>query len=282
MGFEGKVAIVTGAGRGIGKATAITLAKRGAKVCAASRTAEDLEITCQTIKELGGESIYVPTDITQLDQIKNMIDKTVGAFGRIDILVNNAAGMSTTAGGAGILDITDEAWNGTLTGTVTSVYRCSHYALPHMIKAGSGTIVNVASTRGLSGRRGNSAYGAGKAAIVNLTRCMALDLLDYRIRVNCVCPGHVDNEFFLAAKAIIAEPEREQEILASQPLSIQKRIAERLATLRDNPIARPSLGRGFNGTPQELANAIVFLASDEASFINGEILTVDGGSSAGK
>ncbi|HHW25900.1 MAG TPA: SDR family oxidoreductase [Firmicutes bacterium] len=111
---------------------------------------------------------------------------------------------------------------------------------------------------------------------------MALDLLEYNVRVNCVCPGHVDNEFFLAAKAIIAEPWREQEILASQPASIQKKIMERLAALRDNPVGRASMGRGFNGTPQELANAIVFLASDEASFINGECLVVDGGSSAGK
>jgi len=282
MNFEGKVAIVTGAGRGIGKATAITLAKHGAKVCAASRTEEDLEITCQAIKDLGGECIYVPTDITDLDQIKNMINKTVEAFGRIDILVNNAAGVSTTAGKSGILDISDEDWNGTLTGTVTSVYRCSHHALPHMIKGGGGVIINVSSTRGLSGRKGNCAYGAGKAAIINLTRCMALDLLEYNVRVNCVCPGHVDNEFFLAAKAIIAEPWREQEILASQPASIQKKIMERLAALRDNPVGRASMGRGFNGTPQELANAIVFLASDEASFINGECLVVDGGSSAGK
>lgn len=283
MSFEGKVAIVTGGGRGIGRATAVTLGRRGAKVCVASRTKEDLEETCNRIRQAGGEAMYVPADITNLDQIKNMVDRTVEAYGRLDVLINNAAGTSSQRGvTSGILEITDEAWNATITGTVTNVYRCSHYALPFMIKGGGGAIVNVASTRGLSGRKGNVAYGAGKAAIINLTRCMALDLLDYNVRVNCACPGHIDNEFFLAVKQILEEPEREAEIIAEQPASIQKRIHERLQALRDNPVARMSLGRGFNGTPQEMANGIVFLASDEASFVNGEILVVDGGSSAGK
>jgi NAD(P)-dependent dehydrogenase (short-subunit alcohol dehydrogenase family) len=282
MGFEGKVAIVTGGGRGIGKATAILLAKRGVKVCVAARTKEDLENTCQEIRNAGGEAMYVQTDISVLDQIKNLIDQTVNAYNRLDILINNAAGMPANVGTNSILKCTEQAWQQTLTGTVTSVYRCSHYALPFIIKSGGGAIVNVASTRGLSGRRSNIAYGAGKAAIINLTRCMALDLLDYNIRVNCACPGHIDNEFFVAVKSILANPEKEAEIMVAQPASIQARIKERLEALRSNPIARTSLGRGFNGTPEEMANAIVFLASDEASFINGEVLVVDGGSSAGK
>jgi NAD(P)-dependent dehydrogenase (short-subunit alcohol dehydrogenase family) len=282
MGFEGKVAIVTGGGRGIGKATAILLAKRGVKVCVAARTKEDLENTCQEIRNAGGEAMYVQTDISVLDQIKNLIDQTVNAYNRLDILINNAAGMPANVGTNSILKCTEQAWQQTLTGTVTSVYRCSHYALPFIIKSGGGAIVNVASTRGLSGRRSNIAYGAGKAAIINLTRCMALDLLDYNIRVNCACPGHIDNEFFVAVKSILANPEKEAEIMVAQPTSIRARIKERLEALRSNPIARTSLGRGFNGTPEEMANAIVFLASDEASFINGEVLVVDGGSSAGK
>jgi NAD(P)-dependent dehydrogenase (short-subunit alcohol dehydrogenase family) len=282
MGFEGKVAIVTGGGRGIGKATAILLAKRGVKVCVAARTKEDLENTCQEIRNAGGEAMYVQTDISVLDQIKNLIDQTVNAYNRLDILINNAAGMPANVGTNSILKCTEQAWQQTLTGTVTSVYRCSHYALPFIIKSGGGAIVNVASTRGLSGRRSNIAYGAGKAAIINLTRCMALDLLDYNIRVNCACPGHIDNEFFVAVKSILANPEKEAEIMVAQPASIRARIKERLEALRSNPIARTSLGRGFNGTPEEMANAIVFLASDEASFINGEVLVVDGGSSAGK
>lgn len=282
LNFDGKVAIITGGGRGIGKATALTMAKLGAKVCIASRTKEDLEVACQEIREAGGECMYVPTDISSLEQIKNLIDKTVEAYGRLDILINNAAGSSSSSGGDDIVNCSEERWNQIMDGTVTNVYRCSHYALPHIIKSGGGSIVNVGSTQGMSGRKDNVAYSSAKAAIVNLTRCMAMDLLDYNVRVNCAVPGHIDNEFFVALKEVLAHPEREEEIIAKQPLSIQKKIREQVERFRTSASARTHLGRGFNGTPQEMANAIVFLASDAASFINGTTLVVDGGSSAGK
>jgi meso-butanediol dehydrogenase/(S,S)-butanediol dehydrogenase/diacetyl reductase len=281
MSFEGKVAVITGGGRGIGRATAITMAKKGAKVCVASRTQEDLEQTCSMVREVGGDCMYVVTDICDLGQIKNMVDKTVEAYGRLDILVNNAAGGTRTSSRGDILTVTEEEWQWTYAGTVTAVYRASQYALPHIIKV-KGNIVNVGSTQGMSGRRRNAAYSSAKAAIVNLTRCMALDLLDYGVRVNCAVPGHIDNEYYVALKAALNDPEHEEEIIADQPVSIQTKLRQQIEAYKTDPVVRTHLGRGFDGTPQEMANAIVFLASDEASFVNGEYLIVDGGSSCGK
>lgn len=284
MGFEGKVAIVTGSGRGIGRATVLKLAKGGAKCCIAARTLDEIEAVKQEVENLGGQAITVPTDVSDPAQIRNMIARTVEAFGRLDILVNNAAGgRSGPSGPQGILECSEEDWQATINGSLTQVYRASHYALPHIIKSGGGAIVNVSSTRGLSGRKASVAYGSAKAAVINLTRCMALDLLEYNVRVNCVCPGHVANEHMAATADLILHPEKESEILAEFAPPAQAKIRQRAEYFRVHPDQAVNiLGRGFTGYPKDLANVIVFLASDEASFVNGEVVAVDGGSSAGK
>jgi NAD(P)-dependent dehydrogenase (short-subunit alcohol dehydrogenase family) len=283
MRFKDKVAIVTGSGRGIGRATVLGFVKDGGKACITARTEADVLSVKAEVEAMGGEAIGVLCDVGNTEQVKRMIDETVKAFGRLDYVVNNAAGGSRSGGPQGILDCTEEDWQSTLNGTLTSVYRVSHYALPHIIKAGGGAIVNVSSTRGLSGRRGSIAYGAAKAGVNNLTRCMALDLLDHNVRVNCVCPGHVLNEHMKLTADCIQNPDKVDELLAPWPEDVQAKIRGRLEFYRDNPEQVVSiLGRGFNGYPDDLANAILFLLSDEARFVNGEVVVVDGGSSAGK
>ncbi len=284
MRFQGKVAIVTGSGRGIGRATVLGMTKEGGRCCVAARTLADVESVVREVKALGGEAIGVQCDVGDTAQVKNMIEKTVEAFGRLDIVVNNAAGgHSGPPRSNSILEVTEEAWNDTINGALTSVYRVSHYALPHIIKSGGGAIVNTSSTRGLSGRANGAAYGAAKAGVINLTRCMAMDLLEYKVRVNCVCPGHVLNEHMKAQYDILNAPEREDEVLAEFTPEVQLKIKQRVEFYKSHPEQLATvLGRGFNGFPQDLANAIMFLASDDASFINGEVLVVDGGSSAGK
>jgi len=284
MRFKGKVAIVTGSGRGIGRATVLGMVKEGGKCCVTARTQADVDSVVREVKALGGEAIGVCCDVGDTEQVKNMIEKTVEAFGRLDIVVNNAAGgHSGPPRSNSILYVTEEDWNAVINGALTSVYRVSHHALPHMIKSGGGAIVNVSSTRGLSGRANGAAYGAAKAGVINLTRCMAMDLMQYKIRVNCVCPGHVLNEHMKATADILANPDREAEVLAEFSEEVQLKIKQRVEYYRSHPEQLATvMGRGFDGYPQDLANAIMFLASDDASFINGEVLVVDGGSSAGK
>ena len=283
--FEGKVAVVTGSGRGIGRATLIGMAKEGARCCVTARSVDEIEAVAAEIRALGGEAIAVQCDVADTAQVRNMIERTMAAFGRLDVLVNNAAGGLTSASGRSmtILECTEEDWDAAINGSLTSVYRVSHFALPYMIKSGGGAIVNISSTRGLSGRAGRVGYGAAKAGVINLTRCMALDLLDRKVRVNCVCPGHVESEHMKATADIIRNPARQDEVLSGLSAGARQKILGRLDFFRSHPEQLASvLGRGFTGYPDQLASAIMFLASDDASFINGEILVVDGGSSAGK
>ena len=284
MRFEGKVAIVTGSGRGIGRATVLGMTKEGGKCCVVARTMADVESVVGEVKARGGEAIGAQCDVGSTEQVKEMIEKTVETFGRLDIVVNNAAGgHSGPPRSNSILGVTEEDWTATINGTLNSVYRVSHHALPHIIKSGGGAIVNTSSTRGLSGRKNGAAYGAAKAGVINLTRCMAMDLMEYKVRVNCVCPGHVLNEHMKAQADILANPEREEDILSEFTPEVQLKIRGRVEHYRKHPEQLTTImGRGFDGYPQDLANAIMFLASDDASFVNGEVLVVDGGSSAGK
>ena len=283
--FEGKVAIVTGSGRGIGRATVLGLAREGARCCVTARTVEDIEAVASQVRASGGEAIAVKADVGDTAQVVNMIEKTVEAFGRLDVLVNNAAGgpASTPGHSATILECTEEEWDATINATLTSVFRVSHYSLPHIIKSGGGSIINVSSTRGLTGRKARVGYGAAKAGVINLTRCMALDLVPYNVRVNCVCPGHVESEYMKATADIIRDPLKRGEILSSLTPAGCETVEKRLEFYEGHPEQLASvLGTGFIGYPDELANAIIFLASEDASFVNGDILVVDGGSSAGK
>jgi NAD(P)-dependent dehydrogenase (short-subunit alcohol dehydrogenase family) len=240
--LENKVALITGAASGIGFATAEALAQEGAKLAVADICADGL----RTIP--GGDTLLIPGDVSQATAAGNMIEQTTNRFGRLDILVN-VAGVDLQA----TLDETTESdWDRIMAINLKSVFLLSKYAVPELARRG-GAIVNVASAAALSPVAGRPAYNASKAAVVGLTKSLALDLAPRKIRVNCICPGAVDTP--LLRQSIEGAPDP----------------AAALAAV----IGRYPLGR--IGTATEIARAVVFLASDDASFVTGVALPVDGG-----
>ncbi|PHM29331.1 SDR family NAD(P)-dependent oxidoreductase [Xenorhabdus budapestensis] len=241
--FEDKVVIITGAGSGIGEATAKRFSQEGAIVVLAGRDTDKLHCV---FSELPSEkALVIQTDVTDRESVKNMVDETVRHFGRIDILVNNAGLYAV----GDLLNISEEEANAVLATNFNGVLNCSYFALPHLLKS-KGCIVNNASISGLGGDWGGAHYCASKGAVVNLTRAMALDYGSQGVRVNAVCPG-------LVLTPMVAR--LDEETLES----FDSRIS----------LKRP-------GQPSEVAAAIAFLASEDASFINGVNLPVDGGLTA--
>ncbi|MBD2816212.1 SDR family oxidoreductase [Xenorhabdus sp. Flor] len=241
--FEDKVVIITGAGSGMGEATAKRFLQEGAIVVLAGRNTDKLH---RVFNELSSEkALVIQTDVTDRKSVKNMVDETVRHFGRIDILVNNAGLYAV----GDLLSISEEEGNAVLATNFNGVLNCSHFAIPYLLKS-KGCIVNNASISGLGGDWGGAHYCASKGAVVNLTRAMALDYGSQGVRVNAVCPGLV----------LTPMVERfDKETLGS----FDSRIS----------LKRP-------GQPSEVAAAIAFLASEDASFINGVNLPVDGGLTA--
>jgi NAD(P)-dependent dehydrogenase (short-subunit alcohol dehydrogenase family) len=204
----------------------------------------------QAIEETGGRAVAVPGDVTRSTDVQRLIQEAVGAFARLDVLVNNAGVLLTRTK---VADCTEEDWQKTIESNLTSVFLCSKYALPELIKS-HGNILNIASVGGLRGTRKRAAYGASKGAVVNLTRGMALDYAEHGVRVNAICPAFVESEM-------------NREWLAGlRPASYD-------ALVKGHPLG---LGR-----PDDVAFAAVYLASDEARWITGVSLPVDGGVSAG-
>ncbi len=244
-----RVAIVTGAGSGIGRAIAVRFAAEGATVVVADRDTERATETAAILADAGAATDAVTVDVSQADQVIAMVERTIERFGRVDVLVNNA-GMSK---GNDILTIDEETWDLNLEIVLKSVYLCSKAVLPGMIARGSGVILNISSVNGLTGV-GEEAYGAAKAGMINLTQNMAVKYGPSGIRVNCIAPGTIRTPAW-------------KERFAQDP-----EVFERLA--RWYPLRRV-------GEPEDIANAALFLASDEAGWITGEVLTVDGGLLAG-
>ena len=242
--LEGKVAIVTGAGSGIGKETALLFAGEGAKVVAADRVMETGEKTVWQIKDSGGEAIFVKADVSRAGDVEIMVKETVEEYGRLDILSNNAGILGEVAS---VGDATEENWDRVISVNLKSVFLCSKYAVREMLKAGGGVIINSASTMGFVGLPGNTAYSASKGGVIQFTKTMALEYASSNIRVNCVCAGWIDTP-------------------------MNENLDERIVkwTVRETPMGR--LGR-----PEEVAWAILYLASDESSFVTGTALVVDGG-----
>jgi dihydroanticapsin dehydrogenase len=249
--LQGKVAIVTGGGQGIGRATSELFAEEGAAVVIAERNADTGQAAADAINRKGGKALFVQTDVTDEESIRRMVREAVSKFGHINILVNNAAIFILKG-----LDATVEDWRQILAVNVMGPALVAKHVVPELRKTGGGAIVNVGSMSSFIAQPQFVTYNTSKAAIANMTRCMALDLADDNIRVNAVCPGTVWTpivERLTKEKGLDrAAADKHPEWGASHMI---KRFAE----------------------PREIAYAALFLASDEASFITAENLMVDGG-----
>ena len=245
MEFSGKIALVTGGSRGIGFAAAKILSENGATVII---TAKDPERLKKSVLEIQN-SIGIPADIRSTSDIKAVIDKTIEKFGRLDILVNNAGIFPQIKQ---LHEINEDDWNEVLDVNLTGQFRVTKEAIPHLQKT-SGSIINISSDAGLKAYQGFNAdaYSASKAALILLTKCWALEYAKDKIRVNCICPGVVDTDM---TKPFL-QTEKDKEFMDSE-----------------HPIGRI-------GQPEEVAKAVMYFASDDASWITGAILAVDGGES---
>jgi NAD(P)-dependent dehydrogenase (short-subunit alcohol dehydrogenase family) len=243
--FAGKTAIVTGASFGIGRATAIAFAKNGAKVIVADIIKDDE--TMNSIKDLGGEAVFVECDVANEEDVKKMVQSAINNFGRLDYAFNNA-GIEGVAGST--LECTNENWDRTIAVNLTGVWYCMKHQIPEMLKSGSGAIVNCASIAGLVGFPNLPAYVASKHALVGLTKTTALELAKTGVRVNAVCPGVIRTP--MIDRFTGKQKEAEQQFISNQPI-------------------------GRMGEPEEVAQAVLFLCSQNASFITGHAMAVDGG-----
>jgi len=243
--LTGKVAIVTGGGRGIGRAIALELARAGASVVVASRTEAELEAVAEEIRGTGGTALAVATDLTISEQIESLVAVSIREFGRVDILVNNAARSYMRP----LLDFKEEGWNRIFDTNCKGAFLLSRAVAKKMIGQGGGKIINITTVGAERGGVGLGVYHASKAALKMLTMCMAAEWAPYNINVNAVGPGLTRTEF---SRPIWDHPERAKEYLTAAP---KGRVAE----------------------PEEIAGAVLFLASDDSNFITGQSIYVDGG-----
>lgn len=248
--------MITGAGSGIGRATAVRLAQEGAHVVLAGQRLGRLQETAHLIEAEQGKTLCVVCDVSNGVDVRQLMESAVRYFQRIDILVNNAARnrpdkpVDETAA-----ELREEWWDATLGVNLKGAFLCCKYALPHMLSAGGGCIINVASTSGLAGNRNQSAYVASKHGLVGLTRSLALDYAAENIRANAVCPGFIETERSVKFSTLNRGADWKQRKLGDIPL---RRL----------------------GQPAEVAAAISFLASDDTAYITGVVLPIDGGTAA--
>ena len=245
--LQGKVAIVTGAGTGIGRAISFLFAREGAKVAVADIDVGAAEATVAEIAETGVSALAIEADVTEAAGVENMMRATVTTYGHLDVLINNA-GVGTDGD---VVELPEKEWQRILDVNLKGVFLCCKYAIPAMKKSGGGSIVNIASTAAFVGGSVSCVYPASKAGVVALSKSTALRYAHNNIRVNCVCPGHVDTALTYTLK----DPKVKAALIRKYPL-------------------------GRLGAPEEIANAVLFIASDEASFITGTELIVDGGYTA--
>jgi NAD(P)-dependent dehydrogenase (short-subunit alcohol dehydrogenase family) len=249
MRFEGKVAVLTGAALGIGRAAAVAFAAEGAKVAVLDLNEAEGEQTLRQIRDAQGEANFFRTDISKEAEVRGTLERVASDWGRLDILVNNAGIYFQ----ANALDTTLETWEKVLAVNLTGAFLCTKYAVQQMVKNGGGAVVNVASEAGLVGIKGQVAYNVSKGGLIALTRSCAVDFAEFGVRVNSICPGTTDTPLVQAAVQRAPDP-----------------AAARRALESCRPLDR--LGR-----PEEIAAAILFLASGEAGYATGAILSVDGG-----
>jgi NAD(P)-dependent dehydrogenase (short-subunit alcohol dehydrogenase family) len=248
--LEGKVAIVTGGGTGIGKAIATEFARAGADVVIASRKLEHLEPVAAELGRLGRRSFAVVTDVRNEDQVRELVERTVQEFGKLDVIVNNAGASFIAA----LEDISLNGWNAVVGINLTGVFLGCKWAGKQMMRQGGGVIINVSSIAGVYGSTTMPHYGAAKAAVVNLTRTLGSAWARHGIRVNCIAPGPIETEGYMDN---LRKVTRDAEV-------IYERVASRVA-----------MGRW--GKVNEIAYPCLFLASEASSFMTGATIVVDGG-----
>jgi NAD(P)-dependent dehydrogenase (short-subunit alcohol dehydrogenase family) len=252
MRLAGKVAVITGAASGIGRAIALRFCQEGASVAILDRDSRRGGEVLQEIHQRDQKAIFLPVDVANEAQVREAIERTEAELGGLHILVNNAAAFVF-----GSHDVTEADWDKVLSVNVKGAAFCAKYAADAMVRAGGGAIVNVNSISGFIAQEHSLPYNTSKAALLGLNRCLAMDLARHKIRVNAVAPGCIDTPQ-LRADAERAGMTYEQNLALEGPLHLLNRF----------------------GSPEEVANAILFLASDEASFITGTCLMVDGGYTA--
>jgi NAD(P)-dependent dehydrogenase (short-subunit alcohol dehydrogenase family) len=249
--FAGKVAFVTGAASGIGRATAAAFASAGASVAVADVSEQGNQETARLIEDQGGRALAVRCDVTSGQDVKAALEQAVDAFGRLDVAFNNA-GVEQPVGPAA--EVSEEQWDRIVDINLRGVFLCMKHEIPLMLQQGGGAIVNTSSGAGVTAVKGQAAYTAAKHGVVGLTKAAALDYAEANLRINAVCPGIIDT-------------------------AMMQRFTGDSAEGRQRVIGQEPVGR--MGTPEEIAGAVLWMCSDAAAFVVGHALVIDGGQTAG-